>query len=79
MVALDAMHRAREALLRRVGRSAAPVEAGDLVAIAEAAGGLCPRRGRALIGVLVRVGLLARVEPAGVVRGRRWVRQETGD
>lgn len=56
MTPLEATARAREAVLAAVTRGvhAEP----DLVAVCEAAGGLCPRKGRALLRILARVGWL---------------------
>lgn len=61
MTPLQATTRAREAVLAAVLPVASMHDPADLVAICEAAGGLCPRKGRALLAALVRVGLLARI------------------
>lgn len=69
MTPLEATNRARASVLAAVARGidSAP----DLVAVCEAAGGLCPRKGRAHLAVLVRVGLLIR-DGARFVPGRRF-------
>lgn len=56
MTPLEATARAREAVLAAVARGvhAEP----DLVAVCEAAGGLCPRKGRALLRILARARVL---------------------
>lgn len=71
MTPLEATTRARDAVLARMLPPATVRDVEDLVAVAEAAGGLCPRKGRALVGVLVRAGFLARVDPGRVVGGPR--------
>lgn len=61
MTPMEATTRAREAVLVAVLPVASMHDPADLVAVCEASGGLCPRKGRALLGALVRVGLLVRV------------------
>lgn len=60
MTPAQATTRAREAVLAAVLPVASMHDPADLVAVCEASGGLCPRKGRALLAALVRVGLLAR-------------------
>lgn len=68
MTPLEATARAREAVLAAVARGlhAEP----DLVAVCEAAGGLCPRKARALLRILARVGWLS-ADGDGYRPGRR--------
>lgn len=61
MTQLEATTRARDAVLAAVLPVASLHDVGELVAVCEAAGGLCPRRGRAVVGALVRAGFLARI------------------
>ena len=56
MTPLEATARAREAVLAAVARGICAEP--DLVAVCEASGGLCPRKGRALLRILARVGWL---------------------
>lgn len=72
MTPLEATTRAREAMLGRALPPGSVHDDGELVAAAEAAGGLCPRKGRALVAALLRVGLLARVGPGRVMAGPRF-------
>lgn len=72
MTDLEATTRARDAVLARMVPLETQREVGELVAVAEASGGLCPRKGRALVAALLRVGLLARVGPGRVMAGPRF-------
>lgn len=74
MKAADATARAREAMLARMLPLATQRDEADLVVVAECAGGMCPRKGRAMVGALVRAGLLERLRPGVVVAGPRYPR-----
>lgn len=74
MTDLEATTRARDAVLARMVPLATQREVGELVAVAEASGGLCPRKGRALVGALLRAGYLAKVRAGVVTAGPRFPR-----
>lgn len=74
MKAAAATTRAREAMLARMLPLATPRDEADLVVVAECAGGMCPRKGRAMVGALVRAGLLSRLRPGVVIAGPRYPR-----
>lgn len=71
MTPMEATTRARDAMLRHVLPLASAHDDADLVVVAEVAGGLCPRKGRAMVGALLRAGFLARVGPGRVMAGPR--------
>lgn len=51
---------------------AAPRETSYLVALLEASCGTCPRKGRALLGAMVRDEVLSRPYSGSIGRGRRF-------
>ena len=60
--------RARAAVIERL-RATSPVPTHDLVAVCEAAGGLCPRDGRRIVGRLVAARRLVNAGGGMTARG----------
>lgn len=67
MTRAEAQRRALDAVLGATPAGTSR-DVAELLAIMEAAGGLCPRDGRILLGVLVGNGLLAWETPTSVRR-----------
>lgn len=67
----EARRIARESIIDAVGASS-PREASWLVALVEAAAGMCPRRVRVLLDSMVKTGALTRPAAGMIGRGERF-------